>query len=99
VETAGGDTPDLATLDAAAERVIGESLFNHVSESRVRAALDPTESVASRDSAGGPAPAVVADALDSADAGIERDARVVDATRAALDDAAETLAAEVSQYA
>jgi hypothetical protein len=38
----------------------------------------------------------VADALDSADAGIEHDARVVDATRAALDDAAETLAAEVA---
>jgi hypothetical protein len=41
----------------------------------------------------------VADALDSADAGIERDARVVDATRAALDDAAETLVTEVADYA
>jgi argininosuccinate lyase len=95
-ETAGGDTPDLATLDAAAERVIGESLFDHVSESRVHAALDPTESVASRDSVGGPAPAVVADALDSVDAGIERDARVVEATRAALADAAATLETEVA---
>ncbi|MFC5367314.1 argininosuccinate lyase [Salinirubrum litoreum] len=98
-ETAAGDTPDLATLDAAAETVIGESLFDHVSESRVHAALDPVESVASRDSVGGPAPAVVADALDSAEAGIDTDARVVDATRTALAEAAETLEAEVAQYA
>jgi argininosuccinate lyase len=97
-ESAGADRPDLATLDAAAERVTGESLFDHVSESRLRSALDPAESVASRDSRGGPAPAVVADALDAAEAGIDTDVRVVETTRTALADAAETLDAEVANY-
>jgi argininosuccinate lyase len=95
-EEAEGDAPDLATLDAAAEAVIGESVFDHVSRSRVAAALDPTESVASRDSAGGPAPAVVADALDTTTAGVEADAAAVADRRESLASAAETLHEEVA---
>jgi argininosuccinate lyase len=98
-ERADGDTPDIATLDAVAADVLGESLFTYVSRERVEAALDPVESVASRDSAGGPAPEAVADQLADAEAEIDADAAALGDRRDALVDAADLLDAEVGEYA
>jgi argininosuccinate lyase len=91
-------TPSLATLSAAAEAVLGESLFDHVDRAAVAAALDPAESVAARDSAGGPAPAAVADALADAEAAIDTDRASVADRRSALADAEAALEAAVNRY-
>ncbi|WP_336023988.1 argininosuccinate lyase [Halobellus salinisoli] len=98
-ERADGETPDLATLDAVAADVLGESLFEYVSRERVEAALDPIESVASRDSLGGPAPSAVAAQLDDAGTALAADRTTYDDRTTALDDAAESLEAEVEAYA
>jgi argininosuccinate lyase len=95
---AGGDTPDLATLDAITEETLGESLFDHVSRDAVERALDPAESVASRDSVGGPAPEAVTSALASAQEALDADRATIDARRAALADAEDALEAEVARY-
>jgi argininosuccinate lyase len=98
---AGGEstgTPDLATLDAVTADVLGDSLFDHVSREAVEAALDPTESVVSRDSVGGPAPDAVADALGRAEEQLAADREAVDARRAALAEAASALESEVATY-
>ncbi|WP_144904698.1 argininosuccinate lyase [Halobellus captivus] len=97
-ERADGETPDLATLDEVAANVLGDSLFAYVSRERVEAALDPVESVASRDSLGGPAPAAVATQLDDAEASLAADRAAYDDRTNALDDAAETLRTEVEGY-
>jgi len=97
-ERADGETPDLATLDAVAADVLGESLFEYVSRERVEAALDPVQSVASRDSVGGPAPEAVASQLDGSEAGIGADQTALEERSDALEDAAETLQAEVDHY-
>ncbi|MFC7135929.1 argininosuccinate lyase [Halobaculum litoreum] len=52
-----------ANLDSAAQEVLGESLYEYVSEETLDTALDPAGSVAARDSRGGPAPAAVVDSL------------------------------------
>ncbi|WP_152039548.1 argininosuccinate lyase [Salinigranum salinum] len=96
--TSGGDTPDLATLDSVTEETLGESLFDHVSREAVERALDPAQSVASRDSVGGPAPDAVASALASAEETLDADAATVDARRAALADAEDALETEVARY-
>jgi argininosuccinate lyase len=78
--------------------VLGESLFEYVPRGRVEAVLDPRESVASRDSAGGPAPEAVAAGLDSAAAGIDADTAALSEHRNALANADETLEGEVARY-
>ncbi|WP_318567707.1 argininosuccinate lyase [Salinigranum marinum] len=95
-ESAG--TPDLATLDAVTEAVVGDSLFDHVSRDAVERALDPVESVASRDSVGGPAPAAVSAALDTVRGGVAEDAETVERRRTALADARARLDREVARY-
>jgi argininosuccinate lyase len=97
-EEADDGTPDIDTLDAVTVDVLGESLFEYVSRERVEAALDPVESVASRDSVGGPAPEAVAAQLEAAAAGIETDAAALDERRDALAAAATTLESEVAAY-
>ena len=97
-ERADDGTPDVETLDSVATEVLGESLFEYVSRERIEAILDPRESVASRNSAGGPAPEAVAAQLDSADAGIDADTAALTDRRDELDDAASTLAEEVAGY-
>jgi len=97
-ERADGETPDADTLDAVTADVLGESLFEYVPRERVEAVLDPRESVASRDSAGGPAPEAVATRLESAAAGIDADTAALGERRDALDAAAETLDREVAAY-
>ncbi|GGJ17188.1 argininosuccinate lyase [Halobellus salinus] len=95
-ERADGDAPGIDTLDAVTAEVLGESLFTYVPRGRVEAIIDPRESVASRDSVGGPAPEAVAAQLDSAAAGIDADAAALSDRRDALDEAAGTLDQEVA---
>jgi argininosuccinate lyase len=89
---------DYDALDAAAREVLGEPLDSFVEPGTVEAALDPAESVASRDSAGGPAPAAVADQLSAAGERIETDRDALAARRDALAVAADELDQEVSAY-
>jgi argininosuccinate lyase len=89
--------PDPATLDTVAEEVLGASLFEYVSREAVERALDPIESVASRDSVGGPAPAAVEAALDTVDDRLEADANTVESRRTALADAESALETEVAR--
>ncbi|WP_418285513.1 argininosuccinate lyase [Halorubrum sp. DTA46] len=94
------DTPAAAAakVDEATRKVTDEPLSTHVSREDVEAALDPAASVASRDSAGGPAPEAVADELATAEADIEADAETLAARRESLAAAAERLDAEVASY-
>ena len=96
----GDDAPEAAAakVDEATRNVTGEPLATYVSREDVEAALDPANSVASRDSAGGPAPETVAGDLTSASAGVEDDREALTARRDALATAAERLDAEVSAY-
>ena len=64
IDPDAGPEATYAALDAAANDVLGESLAARVDRAAVEAALDPVESVASRDSAGGPAPSALAEELD-----------------------------------
>ncbi|GAB6879611.1 argininosuccinate lyase [Halorubrum gandharaense] len=97
---ADGDDPETAAakVDEAARGVLGESLFEYVSRADVEQALDPAESVASRDSAGGPAPEAVREELSTADAALVADETTLEEARASLATAEETLAAEVADY-
>ncbi|WP_224333314.1 argininosuccinate lyase [Haloprofundus halobius] len=96
------DEDDAATtaakLDAAAEGVLGESLWTRVNRETVEAVLDPAESVATRDSLGGPAASAVETQLDEAGERFDADAESVTARRDALAEAAEQLQAEVDSY-
>jgi argininosuccinate lyase len=83
------------TLDAAAREVLGGSLDEHVDRDAVEDALDPAESVASRDSVGGPAPDAVADALERVRSALDADRETVAARREALESAAAERDAEV----
>ncbi|MFB6121739.1 MAG: argininosuccinate lyase [Halobacteriaceae archaeon] len=89
---------DVEALSEATEAVVGEPLGSLVPIEDVERALSPAESVAMRDSQGGPAPertaAAAADALDA----VTADREAVTERRRALDDARETLRAEVASY-
>ncbi len=90
---------DLDALDDAAREVLGESLFAHVDRAAVERALDPAESVAARDSHGGPAPEAVADALDRTEVALSADRDRVMERRDRAAAAAEELAEVVAGYA
>jgi len=92
-------TPDLATLEDAAQAVLGESLSAHVDPETLAAALDVEESVGMRDSRGGPAPDAMAAHLDRARDGLATDREVVETRREAVQDAHEELREEVASYA
>ena len=87
-----------AVASAAADR-LSEPLTAYVDREAVEAALDPAESVAARDSVGGPAPEAVAAALDDVRDGVAADGDAVADRRAALSAAADDLATEVAAYA
>jgi len=89
---------DYDALDAAAREVLGEPLSAYVDREDVLAALDPAESVASRDSAGGPAADAVADQVSEAETALAVHGEAVETDRDALADADETLRAEVASY-
>ncbi|SMO59327.1 argininosuccinate lyase [Halorubrum cibi] len=88
-----------AKVDEAAREVTGEPLSAYVSREDVEAALDPAESVASRDSTGGPAPDAVAEALAASEAGLDDDAEALAARRDTLAAATDRLETEVETYA
>ena len=75
---------DYAALDAAAQDVLGDSLSAFVERTAVEAALDPAESVAMRDSTGGPAPDAVAEQVAAAESGVAADGDELAATRESL---------------
>jgi argininosuccinate lyase len=91
-------TPDADALDEATEAVLGDSLFDHVDREAVEAALDPVESVASRDSQGGPAPDAVQSQLTAAREALAAAEDAVAARHEALAAAEDELDAEVSTY-
>jgi argininosuccinate lyase len=93
-----GGAADYAALDAAAREILGEPLEAYVDPEAVERALDPAESVAARDSFGGPAPGAVADALDRATERYEADAEALAARRETLAEATDRLDREVSRY-
>ena len=93
------ETADLlAAIEAAAAETLDESLDTHVERDALAAALDPAESVASRDSHGGPAPEAVEATLDRAAGDAAEAETALDARRQALADAEVRLATEVDGY-
>ena len=89
---------DYAAIEAAAGGVLDEPLTEYVERETVERALDPTESVASRDSRGGPAPSAVESALVETESEIGVDTGRLDDRRARLHEAAAALEAEVRRY-
>ncbi|MGM0604136.1 MAG: argininosuccinate lyase [Halobacteriota archaeon] len=87
-----------ANLDAAAADVLGESLYEYVTAEAVHAALDPTQSVESRDSTGGPAPSAVAETIDAARSVVAADETVLSDRIEHLEHATDELRAEVDEY-
>ncbi len=105
LESAGeleSGAPDPVTtidaLDAATTEVTGEPLERYVEQSAVETLLDPAESVAARDSRGGPAPSQVAAAIEDAEASLDADRETVARRRAAVEAAAEKRQAAVNEY-
>ncbi len=92
------DAPDYDDLSAVAERVLGDPLSEYVDRDAVEAALDPAESVAMRDSRGGPAPEAVADQIAVAEDELTAHSDALDVATDALDRADERLQTEVAQY-
>jgi argininosuccinate lyase len=99
IEGTDADAPDYETLDAVVQDVLGESLSAYVAEADVEAALDPAESVAMRDSRGGPSPEAVQNQLATATAVREEHAALVAGRREAVDAALADLETEVASYA
>jgi len=93
-DTAAG----VAAIEAAAEDVLGDSLTAFVDRETLEATLDPAESVAMRDSQGGPAPEAVAASLDRARERLDGDRAAVVERHEAVENADETLAREVASY-
>jgi argininosuccinate lyase len=96
--SAAEEGADYAALDAAAEEVLGDSLSAHVEREAVEAALDPAESVAARDSVGGPAADSVGAVLTAAEETVAADEAALSDRREALSAADERLRTEVSRY-
>jgi argininosuccinate lyase len=85
-------------IAAATDAVADESLTAYASRASVEAALDPVESVASRDSTGGPAPDAVAEGLDVVTNALTTDRDTLETRRERLAASAETLEREVASY-
>ncbi|MBZ6494670.1 argininosuccinate lyase [Natrinema longum] len=102
-ENASGDEPratgaDYDALEAAAQDVLGESLEAVVDRAAVEDALDPVQSVASRNSQGGPAPEAVETQLESAREALATDADALEELSGPLESAREALRSEVNGY-
>ena len=95
---ADADAPDYDALSAVAAEVLGDPLDAYVDRAAVEAALDPTESVAMRDSRGGPAPEAVAEGLSAAEPVLGDHRETLDAATTAVGDATDRLATEVDGY-
>lgn len=90
---------DAAAIESAAEEVLDEPLDAYISNEEIQAALDPIQSVASRDSRGGPAPSVVNAQLDSIAKTLESDREALTNQQANIESAHETLTEVVHRYA
>ena len=99
VATAAERGGDREALDEATEAATGQPLSALVPEEAVERALDPAESVAMRDSAGGPAPGRTGPAAERALEGVAADRDAVADRREVLAAAREALDAEVARYA
>ncbi len=93
---AGDREAALDAVDAATEAVLGEPATERVDRAALLAALDPTESVAARDSAGGPAPAATATERTAAADAVETHRGELTARRDGLADAEESLSSAVA---
>ncbi|MFC7211974.1 argininosuccinate lyase [Natronoarchaeum sp. GCM10025321] len=89
---------DLDAVDAAAREVLDDPVSEYVDPEAVEAALDPVESVASRDSMGGPAATAVAAYLDEADGRVDADQETLADRRENLETARDQLDTAVSDY-
>lgn len=93
-----GDDVTAANIDTVAADVMDEPVFSVVDPDAISAALDPAESVASRDSVGGPAKSAVTDAIHESATELEHDETTVTERREAIETTRETLATEVAVY-
>ncbi|WP_207586365.1 argininosuccinate lyase [Halomontanus rarus] len=98
VAIAAENGSDYDALETAAREVLGDALEDHVDPAAVEAALDPVESVASRNSQGGPAPEAVAAQLESAEDAVGADETQVGELRDDLEAASAALREEVNAY-
>jgi argininosuccinate lyase len=90
------------TLDALAEATVavtGEQLSAYVDREAIEALLDPDESVAARDSRGGPAPSRVTAAIDAATEALAADRTELASLREGIADAETARMEAVDQYA
>ena len=99
-EQAESDAVDVsaALLDSATQEVLGESLFEYADEQTVKSALDPAQSVESRDSQGGPAPEAVEATIAGARETVASDSDTMATRRERLADAETTLQEAVENY-
>jgi argininosuccinate lyase len=86
-----------AALESAAREVLDEPLETHVDRAAVEAALDPTSSVVSRDSTGGPAPAAVDADRARAREALDAHRDTIGSRRAVLERAERRLEKEVTR--
>lgn len=98
VASASENGADYAALDSAAEDVLGNSLSQFVEPDAVEAALDPAESVAMRDSTGGPAPDEVVEQVTSVSATVAADEEKLAETRESLTSANAKLTEVMHKY-
>jgi len=98
IEGTDADAPDYGTISAVAEDVLGAPLDEYVERAAVEAALDPAESVAMRDSAGGPAPDAVEAQVSAAEDTLAADRETLATRREAVESASDRLQAEVAEY-
>ena len=92
-------TVTYADIETTAATVLDESLEAYVDRESIERTLDPTESVRSRDSVGGPAPGAVASDLADLRARVESDETELRGRRDALEAAEDELETEVGRRA
>ncbi|MFB6069659.1 MAG: argininosuccinate lyase, partial [Halanaeroarchaeum sp.] len=100
-EAAGDGDRDaqLAAIREATRAVTGDDLASIIDPDAVAEMLDPAASVRARDSRGGPAPAVVRDALADARAAVAADEEAIDRRRTHVERADRARAEVVADYA
>ncbi|AWB28589.1 argininosuccinate lyase [Halococcoides cellulosivorans] len=96
-QVAGDGTPSVEALLDAIDDALDERPPD-LDRETLDALLDPAESVASRDSRGGPAPTAVAASIDRAVDRLDRDADALDDARDAVADAASRRQEAVDSY-
>jgi argininosuccinate lyase len=92
------ERPDLGTIESAVGEILDRDLADIVDPADVEEALDPAESVAMRDSRGGPAPEAVSAHLDSAREDLAADRTALSARRESAAAAETDLESEVATY-